>query len=224
LDCQKQIGGSKQKLIIGKQLPKNRLPESLRAELEEELGADGVLQFFMLLLSLPLTINYTRQPADDPTQPDVVVEIEAENAPRFDPHTKPPMTEAKANVINYGRYGWQTFFHELENGEIARGDIVIPPNAAARTDDMVRLYRWWCRANNEREISRSKFLQHIASKRPRRKSWVRGYQGSSTARQFWVFLCPNAPLLQGEVEQDALGRQLFEFERAVDDITRAESV
>ena len=204
--------------------PKNRLPESLRAELEEELGADGVLQFFMLLLSLPLTINYTRQPADDPTQPDVVVEIEAENAPRFDPHTKPPMTEAKANVINYGRYGWQTFFHELENGEIARGDIVIPPNAAARTDDMVRLYRWWCRVNNEREISRSKFLQHIASKRPRRKSWVRGYQGSSTARQFWVFLCPNAPLLRGEAEQDALGRQLFEFERAVDDITRAESV
>ena len=204
--------------------PKNRLPESLRAELEEELGADGVLQFFMLLLSLPLTINYTRQPADDPTQPDVVVEIEAENAPRFDPHTKPPMTEAKANVINYGRYGWQTFFHELENGEIARGDIVIPPNAAARTDDMVRLYRWWCRVNNEREISRSKFLQHIASKRPRRKSWVRGYQGSSTARQFWVFLCPSAPLLHGEVEQDALGRQLFEFERAVDDITRAESV
>ena len=203
--------------------PKNRLPESLRAELEEELGADGVLQFFMLLLSLPLTINYTRQPADDPTQPDVVVEIE-EGGPRFDPHTKPPMTEAKANVINYGRYGWQTFFHELENGEIARGDIVIPPNAAARTDDMVRLYRWWCRVNNEREISRSKFLQHIASKRPRRKSWVRGYQGSSTARQFWVFLCPNAPLLQGEVEQDALGRQLFEFERAVDDITRAESV
>ena len=204
--------------------PKNRLPESLRAELDVELGADGVLQFFMLLLSLPLTINYTRQPADDPTQPDVVVEIEAENAPRFDPHTKPPMTGAKANVINYGRYGWQTFFHELENGEIARGDIVIPPNAAARTDDMVRLYRWWCRVNNEREISRSKFLQHIASKRPRRKSWVRGYHGSSTARQFWVFLCPNAPLLQGEAEQDALGRQLFEFERAVDDITRAESV
>ena len=204
--------------------PKNRLPESLRAELEVELGADGILQFFMLLLSLPLTINYTRQPADDPTLPDVVVEIEAENAPRFDPHTKPPMTEAKANVINYGRYGWQTFFHELENGEIARGDIVIPPNAAARTDDMVRLYRWWCRVNNEREISRSKFLQHIASKRPRRKSWVRGYQGSSTARQFWVFLCPNAPLLKGEAEQDALGRQLFEFERAVDDITRAESV
>lgn len=203
--------------------PKNRLPESLRAELEVELGADGILQFFMLLLSLPLTINYTRQPADDPTQPDVVVEIE-EGGPRFDPHTKPPMTEAKANVINYGRYGWQTFFHELENGEIARGDIVIPPNAAARTDDMVRLYRWWCRVNNEREISRSKFLQHIASKRPRRKSWVRGYQGSSTARQFWVFLCPGAPLLQGEAEQDALGRQLFEFERAVDDITRAESV
>ena len=203
--------------------PKNRLPESLRAELEVELGADGILQFFMLLLSLPLTINYTRRPADDPTLPDVVEVIE-EGGPRFDPHTKPPMTEAKANVINYGRYGWQTFFHELENGEIARGDIVIPPNAAARTDDMVRLYRWWCRVNNEREISRSKFLQHIASKRPRRKSWVRGYQGSSTARQFWVFLCPNAPLLQGEVEQDALGRQLFEFERAVDDITRAESV
>lgn len=168
--------------------PEKKLPESLRLQLQEELGNGGIEEFFRLLLSLPLTINYTRVAADDPTEPDRVVQLDM--PVRFDPHTKPPMTAAKQNVINYGRYGWQTFYADWVGGEI-KGI----PYCSARTGDVWELYKWWCRQNNEREMAKAKFLQHIAGKMPRARRWCRLPYGGSTKDKWQenVFNPPRIP-------------------------------
>lgn len=190
--------------------PENKLPERLRAELMEDLGADGLLQFFMLLLSLPLTVNYIKVPAKDATLPDETVVLDMPY--RFDPHTKPPMTQAKANVINYGRYGWQTFYHEWHAGEI--GEI---PFCAAITGDVWDLYLWWCAKNNERQISKSKFLQHIASKMPRARRWWRlpNSPRPDEKMQDNIFLPPGTRPPEGVAEMDFIGPQVLRFRKAV---------
>ena len=190
--------------------PEKKLPETLRAELVEELGADGVAQFFALLLSLPLTINYIKVPADDATQPDKLVQLDM--PARFDPHTKPPMTPAKANVINYGRYGWQTFYMEWRRGEIEK-----IPYCAAITGDVWDLYLWWCAKNNERQISKSKFLQHIASKMPRARRWWRLPNGPRPDEKMQdnIFLPPGTRPPHGTAEMDYIGPQVLKFRQAV---------
>ncbi|MCL9786725.1 hypothetical protein J4530_00285 [Neisseria subflava] len=54
--------------------PKNSLPEAARG-IGGELGGTDTAVFYVAVV-FAVTINYTRQPADDPTLPDVVVEIE----------------------------------------------------------------------------------------------------------------------------------------------------
>lgn len=195
--------------------PEKPLPEKLRAQLEEEIGNGGVEQFFMLLLSLPLTINYARQPGADRTEPDKVVRLDM--PVRFDPHTKPPMTAAKQNVINYGRYSWQTFYSDWR-----AGDIEGIPYGAAKTEDVVRLYKWWCRVNNAREMEHHKFKQSIASKMSRARRWWRVPSSNrpDEQRQDFIYLPLDAHPPHGVPMMDFIGPQVLRFGHAVDELLR----
>ncbi|MCL9786726.1 hypothetical protein J4530_00290 [Neisseria subflava] len=87
------------------------------------------------------------------------------------------------------------------------------PYCAAITGDVWDLYLWWCTKNNERQISKSKFLQHIASKMPRARRWWR-LPNSRTGEKMQdnIFSRP-APPPQGTPEMDFIGRRCLDSSR-----------
>lgn len=193
--------------------PQKKLPEKIKAEVTECLGKGGIEAFFAYLMGLPLTLNYEYVENDDPSLPAKVQRLAV--PVRFDPHTVPPMTVAKQNVINYGRYGWQTFFAEWEAGEIEG-----IPFCSCQTKDVWRLFKWWCRENNEREVPKPRLLQNIATKMPRARRWWR-LPHSPTPDKKWmneIFNPSGVRPPDGVCEMDFIGPQVLRFTQAVDDL------
>ncbi len=71
----------------------------------------------------------------------------------FDEHTKPPMTDAKAELIHLSRDTASEFYYELEGGEF--GDL---NRFAILTEDLFHLYREWASKNGYRSPANKKRL------------------------------------------------------------------
>lgn len=82
----------------------------------------------------------------------------AQDLSDFDPHTKPPMTEAKERLIDFGRAGWDTFYREWERGALKA------PYQTCLVTDLYRQYKFWCERAGENVLSQSKFSGFIASR------------------------------------------------------------
>lgn len=205
------------------QCPQSKLNEiaDLKERVLNEIGNGGIEAFFSALMALPLTISYQRN--SDINHPDKVIFLE--NPIRFDPNMEAPMTEAKASIINLGRSSWQAFLHELAMGEISNNGWTIPHNCAARPNDMLRLYRWWCQERRENETKQRNFFEYIKSKRPKRKSWVRikKHNGTIDKKQVWLLICRDSLIEDGEAGMDALGQQMELFATSVNGVVQTQS-
>ena len=185
--------------------PEKRLPDNLKAQVLECISDGGILNFYNLLLSFPLVLDYDYAKSEDGEEWKAV---ETDFPRRFDGTTIAPMTKDKQNVIAYGRSSWQTFFHAWKNGQI---DGI--PFCACTTKDLWRLFDWWCREENEHKLGKTKFLHNMATKMPRaRRNWrFGGAEGKE------IVFKPN-PFneREGEAEMDAIGRQIHNFRACLD--------
>ena len=188
--------------------PREKLPEMLKQEIAECIGNDGILDFYNLLLSFPLMLDYFYEISPDHS---VWMVRDADIGRRFDDKTEAPMTAAKQDVIIYGRASWQTFFHSWRTG-----DIKGVPYCACQTADLWRLFDWWCRTEKEHMLGKTKFLQNISTKMSKSKRWWR--RGKDTG-QAWIFKPREFKTADGEAEQDAFGRQIEQFRLAVEKLT-----
>lgn len=193
--------------------PRAKLGEDLKNRVQEEIGNGGIAQFFALLRCLPLQLDYYYVQPEDKTRQAVIAETDFPVP--FDPHTQPPLTDAKRNVVSYGLFSWQTFFKEWSAGEIEG-----VPYCSAITGDVWRLYKWWCRQNNEREYSKPKFLQHISTKMPRAVRWWRlpHSPNPDKAYQNPIFRRPDVRAPDGVAEMDFTGSQVIDFRDAVNEL------
>lgn len=195
--------------------PQNKIPSWLKDAINEEIANGGVQAFYSLLMSLPLMINYEYQ-RDEETGLENVVCMR-EKPIRFDANTEAPMTEAKRLVISFGRFGWQTFYHQWKNG-----DIEGIPYGCCKTDDLYRLFMWWVKVNNEREMSRPRFLDHISTKMYRAKRWWRCPTSNrpDEKKQNYIFKPKDMIVPEGHIEMDYIGTQVLRFKNAVDELLR----
>ena len=184
--------------------PERKLPESLRVQLQEEIGNGGIEQFYALLMSLPLTLTYDRVINSDGTEGFV----KSKQSRRFDAFTQAIPTLAKQNVITYGQYPWQIFYYEWSNNFL---DGVRYGTCCG--DDLWKLFQRWCKLNNERESSKAKFLQNIASKLPQRRKRVKFINEHECQRR--VYLAENATPPPGVSEKEYLGKILVKFKNDV---------
>ena len=94
------------------------------------------------------------------------------------------------------------------------------PYCSAITGDVWRLYKWWCRQNNEREYSKPKFLQHISTKMPRAVRWWRlpHSPNPDKAYQNPIFRRPDVRAPDGVAEMDFTGSQVIDFRDAVNEL------
>ncbi|MEH6825651.1 MAG: primase-helicase family protein [Motiliproteus sp.] len=112
--------------------PDWKLELELQQAVDKELKNGGAESFFGWLLGLDI---------DD-----------------FNEHTKPPMTEAKQRLIDFGRPSWDVFYREWSEG------MLDAPYHSCLTDDLYDAYVRWCRHGNYPMMSMEKFSSSIAAR------------------------------------------------------------
>lgn len=130
--------------------PNWKLPEDLQAAVSEELKNGGVEAFYGWLLNIELDGFY--------------------------PHTKPPMTEAKKRLIDFGRANWEVFLMDWESG------VLAAPYMTCRVSQLFRLYEKWCAECREHVLGRNKFAD-LVGRRITHKKNVKYMVGLSTKQQ-----------------------------------------
>lgn len=122
----------------------------------------------------------------------------------FNEHTKPPMTEAKEWIIDFGRPGWESFFLQWSKGHLE------VPYVSCLTTELWEVYRHWCKSNGiGRVMDNQKFPKLIEkrvyarqAKQPYRTNGSKGLQGT-------VYLTEAVP--DGVIKKDWLGEQILKF-------------
>lgn len=123
-------------------------------------------------------------------------------APKFDERAKPPMTEAKERLIEYGLPSWQTFHRDWRDG------LLFVPYCSCKSEDLYKAYRRWCERGNERSLSLTKFAGLIASRetKVRKKLHV-----GANAQPAIVFLIGTKPDDGPEIEWLTKQCDMFAF-------------
>jgi putative DNA primase/helicase len=118
--------------------PNWKLPEDLQKKVGHEIENGGPQAFMAWLQRLDLT--------------------------GFDRRSKPPMTDAKRRLIDFGLPSWEVFFREWSAGNLDA------PYQTCLSDDLFVVYDNWCKAGHERTIPREKFSSALSVKITRRPS------------------------------------------------------
>ena len=126
----------------------------------------------------------------------------------FNEHSKPPMTEAKQDLISASMDSYALFFREWSDGALP---IQYLP---CRTDRLYEAYRRWCGEAGERGIvKRETFSTAIGKRILRKRKWVK--ETGDRDRQKTLFL-PPYELTEGQVEKDWLSDCLIKFDNAME--------
>ena len=157
--------------------PEAKLLEELQAGVDEELRNGGVAHFYAWLLSLDLQ--------------------------NFGPHTKPPDTDAKKRLIDFGKASWEVFYEEWVTGDL---DV---PHSSCLVKDLFKVFKRWCSQRNEHCMGQSKFSGFLATKERRLRD-VHFNNGKFRGKGvfFLVHECP-----EGKTQQEWLGDCVQEFDR-----------
>jgi putative DNA primase/helicase len=116
-----------------------KLPETFFAEVNEEMDNGGIEALHHYLLNLPLG--------------------------DFKPWTKPPMTQAKADLVELGKSSEERFLAEWMAWELEGPDGKILPFCPCLGSHLYKAYEAWCERNGERKRG-MKDLISLAGKQP----------------------------------------------------------
>jgi putative DNA primase/helicase len=124
--------------------------------------------------------------------------------------TRPPDTEAKAELISLGLDSPQRFWDDANMGEIPG----IKPMPALVTD-WYEAYKRWCNQNGHRAAPQPKFVNALARKRGTPSIRKRYLQGQTTAGPHAVLMMGNNEPPPDKSEQVWLGEQIAKFRQCL---------
>ncbi|WP_296029519.1 primase-helicase family protein [uncultured Alcanivorax sp.] len=136
--------------------PGTKLPESLKQGVLHEVNNGGVEAFYGWLVRRGMQWQDRGQ----------------ETAAAFDTHREPPMTEAKARLIDFGRPSWDLFHMEWKAGHLAPRY----PYETCLVMHLYQVYRQWCSDAGERAMTRERFSNALSGRERRRRD-VKYQQG-----------------------------------------------
>lgn len=168
--------------------PETKLYEHLQRGVDEELKNGGAAAFYQYLLDTPM-------------------QYEGEDFP-FDPHTKPPMTEAKERLIEHGRPIWEVFYNAWASGTLLHNNNIVP-YCCMRTDQLFKIFEAWCSQYREHCMGAHKFSSFISSKIKKRPDMH--YVWSGTHGKGTVYLVGKCP--EGKTQQEWIGAGVAEVDR-----------
>ena len=168
--------------------PESTLLDELQKGVDRELSSGGGASFYAWLLSVDTT--------------------------DFGPHTKPPMTEAKKRLIDFGRPGWEVFYDEWRRGEL---DV---PYCSCLVGDLFKVFERWCTQNREHCMGKNKFSGFIASEERRRRDvdYVSRSKGDKAKGTFFIIhQCPD-----GKTQAEWLGGCVDAFDEVLNKLAAQE--
>ncbi len=171
--------------------PEHKMSDHVTRAIDYELKNGGIESFYYWLLKTPM-------------------QLEGEDYP-FGPHTKPPMTAAKAKLIEHGLPIWEVFFNAWEAGHLRHGGIPVP-FCPVRAGDLFKIFDRWCLANKEHGMGRHKFTSFIASKVRRRADVEYLLPGAGKPLQKADFFMPGDKP-DNMTQKEWLGQCVHEFDR-----------
>jgi putative DNA primase/helicase len=163
------------------------LPEEVYREVSEEIANGGVAALHDHLLHLDLS--------------------------GFSPHTKPPLTQAKRDLIELGMDSTERFWRDWSEGRI---DPAL--RCACLSSDLYDLYRAWAqREGLPKPAQKQTLLTGIGKKPGVRKADERYQYSSGLAKRGTVVCLPGADPAPGVSRKDWLGQQIGQFKSALND-------
>lgn len=119
---------------------KNRIQDAFKNEVVHALNNGGIPAFYHYLL--------------------------AYDTGDFDPHTKPPLTKAKGNIIAFGLSSWEVFWRNWKSGSLQL------PVCSCITSDLYHVYRKWCDKAYEKPLTLTKFSCLLSSRETKARKEV----------------------------------------------------
>lgn len=167
--------------------PRQEKPAEFYADVAAQIAAGGAEAFLQQLL--------TRDLGD------------------FNEHSKPPMTDAKRDLLDASAESYERF----EAAWVA-GDLPVPFRACA-TLDLYKAYKKWCEERGERSPVRDAlFLASLRKRvRTRRKKYTVTKGGVPSVSEGMVFLPDDWQPQAGRTDQDALGAEIGFFRQQLHD-------
>lgn len=174
----------------------DKLPDNYYADVAEEIAAGGVAALHDYLLQLDLG--------------------------DFNEHTKPPMTRAKADLIELNLESGQRFLMDWLGGELG---VPVMPGATA---DIYKLYQHWARRNG---VSKPRELSQLIGGLARQRGWKKdrprvwnNYNFEGDRAQVTVMIPPEEVMessrLRGNADEKRwLTECILDFAEAVRDVT-----
>lgn len=159
--------------------PKTKLPDDKKLAVTLALDCGGVNEFYQLLLDRDLSGWYS--------------------------HKEPPMTHAKARLIDFGLPSWETFYHDWE------ADCLPFPFATCLTADLFRVYCDWCTVRREHAVTHNKFSSFISTKDTVRRRRDIHYLDGYEKRKASIFQIGTPP--EGKSQEVWIGECVANFQR-----------
>jgi len=129
----------------------------------------------------------------------------------FDEHAKPPMTNAKNELLNLSKDSILRFYDDWIGGEI---DGV--PNMPVLSDDIYDLYKHWCGKQGVKSSPLNKAIDHLCKRpgmRKERKRYLNGTKPSNPKTFIYPPQC--LEMSPGNSETGWLGQCVEDFRMAV---------
>lgn len=117
----------------------------------------------------------------------------------FGPHAKPPMTESKRRMIEFGRPDWEVFYLSWSAGELSF------PYCSCLSQHLFLAYEKFCSKYNFRALSLKKFSEWMLTRLQRDRQWVQ--IGLNKKQLLSVFHVPSDTT-------DTLSKQCNDFMKA----------
>lgn len=131
----------------------------------------------------------------------------------FGPATKPPMNQAKRDLIEIGLDSTSRFYHAINGGEL-HGVRPMP----CRSEDLYEAYRVWCQRTGQRAAPQPQLIAQVAKKHAvpvKRAKWMHGQ--TEKGPHGIAILGDQREPPPGKRQTDWLGECVTAFRNAVDD-------
>lgn len=130
----------------------------------------------------------------------------------FTPHSKPPMTRSKRELVDLGMDSTERFWRDFING-----DIGVPPTVCT-SEDLYRTYQWWGRKEGLPRAAQANTLIASVKKKPgvtdgRSKIYVRGQ-----TKQLRVIWPPGVEVPPDATRQQWITQQVDRFHDTLNDL------
>ena len=165
--------------------PESTLPDDHQKQIQREINNGGIEAFYAYLLAYPLG--------------------------DFNPHTKPLLNQAKADLIELSRPSWEGFIHDWLAGQL---DIKPMPVTGG---DLFGFYRSWADKRRENVVGERRFLNFLRKIKGIFRDKSAHVNFGYETKTLNVYVPAGQSPGEGETRQQWYGRSIDAFRKAIEE-------